>query len=74
MLWQDERGNRAKAEHSILFCEESINKLFLRITKMEKFLWCLRDEMIREIEKMNGITTMQLAKMTGITQSVIVSV
>ena len=41
---------------------------------MEKFLWCLRDEMIREIEKMNGITTMQLAKMTGITQSVIVSV
>ena len=33
-----------------------------------------RDEIIREIKKMNGITTRQLARLTGITQSVIVRV
>ena len=34
MLWQGKGGNRAKAEYIILFCEGSINKLFLRITKI----------------------------------------
>lgn len=32
------------------------------------------DEIIREIKKMNGVTTMQLARLIGITQSVIVRV
>ena len=33
-----------------------------------------RDEILREIKKMAGITTRQLARLTGITQSVIVRV